>query len=92
MQAIETRFLEGLLRNSWQAAVLVGIVLGVQAVMGRRLTAFWRHALWWVVVVRLLVPAVGDSRAWLAGRSVADRCWREGCSPFRRMAIPSRRR
>lgn len=62
MIAIETGFLEGLLRNSWQAAVLVGIVLGVQAVIGRRLTAFWRHALWWVVVVRLLVPAVGESR------------------------------
>lgn len=50
-----------LLRNSLQASVLVVVVLALQWILGRRLTAGWRHALWWVVIVRLLLPVAPES-------------------------------
>lgn len=43
-------------RASWQAAVLAVLVLGVQALLGRRLSAAWRYRLWLLVVVRLVLP------------------------------------
>ncbi|MGA2865836.1 MAG: M56 family metallopeptidase [Verrucomicrobiota bacterium] len=46
----------GLLRVSGQAAVLVLLVLLVQAACGSRLAARWRYALWLLVVARLLLP------------------------------------
>jgi bla regulator protein blaR1 len=45
-------------RTSWQAMMLVGLVLLIQALLGARLPARWRHALWWVVVLKLLLPAL----------------------------------
>jgi beta-lactamase regulating signal transducer with metallopeptidase domain len=47
-----------LLRASWQAAVLVGIVLLLGAVLGPRLRPRWRLALWWIVVLRLVLPPI----------------------------------
>lgn len=44
-----------LLRTSIQAALLVGVILTVQWTFGRRLSPAWRHALWGLVVVRLLL-------------------------------------
>ncbi|MBL9138928.1 MAG: hypothetical protein JNK85_23875 [Verrucomicrobiales bacterium] len=49
--------LEWLWTSSWQAAALACVVLLVQAILGRGLSARWRHALWWVVVAKLLIPA-----------------------------------
>lgn len=51
-----------LVRTSWQAAVLVAIVAGVQLVFGRLLAPRWRYALWMLVVVRLLMPVLPASR------------------------------
>lgn len=48
--------LDWLFRVGWQSAVLVLLVLLVQRLFRRRLSAGWRHALWLVVVVRLLLP------------------------------------
>jgi bla regulator protein blaR1 len=45
-------------RTSWQAIVLVGLVLLIQSLLGARLPARWRHALWWVVVLKLLLPGL----------------------------------
>jgi bla regulator protein blaR1 len=45
-------------RTSWQAIVLVGLVLLIQALLGPSLPARWRHALWWVVVLKLLLPGL----------------------------------
>ncbi|MBE7499629.1 MAG: redoxin domain-containing protein [Verrucomicrobiales bacterium] len=45
-----------LLKSSAQASVLVLVVLAVQGLCGRRLPARWRHALWWLVVIRLVLP------------------------------------
>ena len=47
---------EWLLRASWQAAVLAGLVLLAQRVLGVRLTPAWRYRLWLLVVVRLVLP------------------------------------
>ncbi len=51
-----------LARVSVQAGVLVLLVMLVQWLFRRRLTARWRCALWTVVFVRLLVPVSPDSR------------------------------
>jgi len=45
-----------LLQASWQAAVLIVLVLAVQWTLGRRLSPHWRYALWLLVLVRLAVP------------------------------------
>ncbi len=45
-----------LLESSWQASLLVFVVVGVQGILRRRLTPGWRHALWWIVLGRLLIP------------------------------------
>lgn len=49
-------FVEWLLRASWQATVLAGMVLLAQRWLGRRLTPAWRCRLGWVVIARLLLP------------------------------------
>lgn len=41
---------------SWQASIVALLVLFVQWGLGRRLPAVWRHALWALVLVRLIVP------------------------------------
>lgn len=48
--------LEWLLNHSLQAGVLVVLVLAIQWVFRRQLTARWRFALWWIVLGRLLLP------------------------------------
>ena len=46
---------EPLLESSWQAGLLALLVLAVQTVLRRHLTPAWRHALWWIVLGRLLI-------------------------------------
>jgi beta-lactamase regulating signal transducer with metallopeptidase domain len=48
-------------RASWQASILVLLVLLAQGLMRRRLSPAWRSALWLLVVVRLLLPATPPS-------------------------------
>jgi hypothetical protein len=48
-------------RASWQAVVLAAIVLALQLVLGGRLAAKWRFALWSVVMLRLLIPTLPAS-------------------------------
>jgi beta-lactamase regulating signal transducer with metallopeptidase domain len=45
-----------LLKASWQAAVLVLLVLAAQWAFGRRLSPRWRYGLWLLVVARLALP------------------------------------
>jgi beta-lactamase regulating signal transducer with metallopeptidase domain len=45
-----------LLKASWQAGVIILLVLAAQYAMGRRWHPRWRHALWWLVVARLALP------------------------------------
>ncbi|MCL4181535.1 MAG: PD40 domain-containing protein [Verrucomicrobia bacterium] len=48
-------------RTTWQASVLVLLVLLAQWLFRARLTPGWRHALWWLVLIRLLLPVVPAS-------------------------------
>lgn len=50
-----------ILQASWQAAVLVMLVLCAQWVFRNRLSPAWRYGLWMLVVVRLLVPVSPQS-------------------------------
>jgi beta-lactamase regulating signal transducer with metallopeptidase domain len=45
-----------LLKASWQAAVVILLVLAVQWAFGRRLSPRWRYGLWLLVVARLALP------------------------------------
>ena len=56
------KFVTWLLNHSLQAGVLVILVLSVQWIFRGHLTSRWRFALWWVVLVRLLLP-VGPQSA-----------------------------
>jgi bla regulator protein BlaR1 len=49
-------FFTWLWRASWQASVIVVLVLLVQGLLRRRLTPRWRHGLWVLVVLRLVLP------------------------------------
>lgn len=51
--------------NSAGAAVLVVLVAGVQYLLGPRVSARWRHNLWLLVVVRLMLPALPGVRVHL---------------------------
>lgn len=48
-------------RMSWQASVLVLLVLVVQWLFQARLTPRWRYALWWLVLIRLLLPVAPET-------------------------------
>lgn len=61
MNEIALGWVSWLIRASWHGAVLVVIVLLVQFVAGRRLSSRWRCALWWLVLVRLVMPIRVDS-------------------------------
>ncbi|MBN1670242.1 MAG: M56 family metallopeptidase [Kiritimatiellae bacterium] len=45
-----------LVRTSFQASVLVLLIFAVQKVCGRALRPAWRHGVWLLVLVRLLMP------------------------------------
>ena len=49
-------FFKWVLQTTWQAAVLAGLILLVQVLFRKQLTAAWRYRLWLLVVVRLLIP------------------------------------
>ena len=53
--------LEVLWRSSWQAAALALLVLAAQWILKQRLSARWRHNLWLLVLLRLIVPVTPQS-------------------------------
>jgi beta-lactamase regulating signal transducer with metallopeptidase domain len=55
-------FLIWLGRASWQASVLMLLVLLAQWLFRRQLAPRWRHALWLLVVLRLALPLAPESR------------------------------
>jgi beta-lactamase regulating signal transducer with metallopeptidase domain len=48
-------------RASWQAALLTGLVLFLQLIFKKHLTARWRYNLWLVVLLRVLLPVLPQS-------------------------------
>jgi bla regulator protein BlaR1 len=61
MPALEA-FTARLLEMSWQASLLICAVFVVRWLMGPRMPAQWRHALWLLVLLRLLLPWTPASR------------------------------
>ncbi len=57
-----TGFLGWLWQASWQASVVIVLVLLAQRLFARQLTPRWRHALWFLVVIRLALPGSVESR------------------------------
>ena len=71
-------FFEGmLLKSSAQAAVLVLLVLAVQWLFRKKLAPRWCYVLWWLVVIRLLLPVSPESAVsvfnWIRWQEVAPR-------------------
>lgn len=54
--SILTRVFDKLLQISWQASFLVLLILIVQWAFGTRLSAAWRFRLWWLLLIRLMLP------------------------------------
>src|SRR4051794_21318727 len=54
--------LTGLWQATWQASALALVVLIIQKTLGKRLGGRGRFALWAIVLVRLLLPAMPQSR------------------------------
>jgi beta-lactamase regulating signal transducer with metallopeptidase domain len=50
-----------LLEASWQASVLAALVLSLQWALRGRLNPRWHHALWLLVVARLMLPVLPES-------------------------------
>ena len=46
---------------SWQASLLVVLVLVIQRLFRARLSGGWRYALWLLVLARLMTPAAPES-------------------------------
>ena len=61
MSGVAASFLAWLLRTSWQAAVLVGVLMLVQWLFRKRLSPRWRYAFWFLVLIRLALPAAPPS-------------------------------
>jgi beta-lactamase regulating signal transducer with metallopeptidase domain len=49
------------LRASWHASILVVVVLLIQQLFRKQLTATWRYTLWFAVLIRLAVPFMPSS-------------------------------
>ncbi len=54
--AIGIEVFEWVLRTSWQAAILAGLILLARFLLRRHLSPAWRYGLWLLLVVRLLIP------------------------------------
>ncbi|MDR0532944.1 MAG: ankyrin repeat domain-containing protein [Verrucomicrobiales bacterium] len=63
MNATAQTLLNWLIESTWQASLLALLVVGVQFIFHRTLTARWRYLLWLPVIVRLLIPALPESPA-----------------------------
>jgi beta-lactamase regulating signal transducer with metallopeptidase domain len=50
-----------LLEASWQASILAALVVLLQLALRGRLNPRWRHALWLLVIARLILPVLPES-------------------------------
>ncbi len=75
-------FFNWLCRASWEASVMVVLVLLVQWLLRRQLTPRWRHGLWVLVVLRLALPCSVHSPislfSWFESQSPAEAAPRAG--------------
>jgi beta-lactamase regulating signal transducer with metallopeptidase domain len=73
MSTALSSFFGWLLRTSWQASILTVIVLAVQWAFQKKLSARWRHALWFLVLARLALPTSTPSPISLFNYARIDR-------------------
>lgn len=77
-------YFEWLITNSIQAAVLVVVLWLVMLCLGKRLSPGWRHALWCLVLIRLIFPFSPES-----GLSIYNlRPWSGGAESIRSVSRP----
>ena len=53
---LNSGFFDWLWRASWQGSIVILLVLGAQWLLGKHLTPRGRHALWFLVTIRLILP------------------------------------
>lgn len=77
------------LQASWQVALLIAGVWLVLGLAGKRLSPRWRHALWWIVALRLAIPSLPTLPYapvdWHAAEQVVDTrlaAWTPDALPF----------
>ena len=51
-----TNFTMWLFYTSLKATILIAIILMIQRVLHKKLSAKWQHALWFLLIARLLIP------------------------------------
>jgi bla regulator protein BlaR1 len=51
------RIFDWVVRTSWQASILVILILAVQVIFRKKLSPGWRYGLWFLLLARLLMPA-----------------------------------
>ena len=59
--ALASEVFRWVVQTTWQSAVLAGLVLLVQLLFRKHLSAAWRYGLWLLVVVRLWMPVPPQS-------------------------------
>ena len=59
--ALGIEVFEWVLRTTWHAAVLAGLILLAQLLFRKHLSPGWRYGLWLLLVVRLLIPVTPRS-------------------------------
>lgn len=78
-------FFAWLWRASWQASVVIVLVLLAQWLLRNQLSPRWRHALWLLVVVRLVLPVSIESPLsvfnWLKGIPMTASAEARGLTP-----------
>jgi beta-lactamase regulating signal transducer with metallopeptidase domain len=83
LDAASTASADWLVRTSWQAGVLIVAVVAIQLLLGhKRLPPRWAYALWMLVVVRLLMPAVPQS-PWSVFNLKVPSSWARGVEASR---------
>ncbi len=55
-------FFDWLLRSTFQASIVVCLILLIQRALRSRLTARWHYALWLILVIRMVLPWAPQSR------------------------------
>jgi len=55
-------FFDWLLQTTLSASVVIGLILVAQRVLGGKLGPRWRHALWLVLLIRLVLPGIFPSQ------------------------------
>ena len=55
-------FVEWLIKTSFKSSILVCLILLLQFLIGDKISARWRYALWFLLLIRLIIPFefVGD--------------------------------